>query len=82
MVLPMRRATTAAATPTMRWLLTDGEIGNEQQPFDTISVMRGCSRVFMVGIGSAPNSFPMTRTASSALSPRRSAEQVESACAP
>jgi len=43
--------------------LTDGEIGNEQQLFDVISAMRGRSRIFMVGIGSAPNSFLMTRAA-------------------
>lgn len=43
--------------------LTDGAIGNEQQLFDTISTMRGRSRVFMVGIGSAPNSFLMSRAA-------------------
>jgi Ca-activated chloride channel family protein len=43
--------------------LTDGEIGNEQQLFDTITAMRGRSRVFMVGIGSAPNSYLMTRAA-------------------
>ncbi len=43
--------------------LTDGEIGNEQQLFDTIAAMRGRSRVYMVGIGSAPNSFLMTRAA-------------------
>jgi Ca-activated chloride channel family protein len=43
--------------------LTDGEIGNEQQLFDTITAMRGRSRVFMVGIGSAPNTFLMTRAA-------------------
>jgi Ca-activated chloride channel family protein len=43
--------------------LTDGEIGNEQQLFDTIAAMRGRSRIFMVGIGSAPNSFLMTRAA-------------------
>lgn len=43
--------------------LTDGEIGNERQLFDTITVMRGRSRIFMVGIGSAPNSFLMTRAA-------------------
>ena len=43
--------------------LTDGEIGNEQELFDTIAGMRGRSRVFMVGIGSAPNSFLMTRAA-------------------
>jgi Ca-activated chloride channel family protein len=43
--------------------LTDGAIGNEQQLFDTLSAMRGRSRVFMVGIGSAPNTFLMTRAA-------------------
>jgi Vault protein inter-alpha-trypsin domain/von Willebrand factor type A domain len=43
--------------------LTDGAIGNEQQLFDTITAMRGRSRVFMVGIGSAPNTFLMTRAA-------------------
>jgi Ca-activated chloride channel family protein len=43
--------------------LTDGEIGNEKELFETIVAMRGRSRVFMVGIGSAPNSFLMTRAA-------------------
>ncbi len=43
--------------------LTDGSIGNEQQMFDMIGKGRGRSRVFMVGIGSAPNSFLMTRMA-------------------
>ena len=43
--------------------LTDGAIGNEQQLFETISALRGRSRVFMVGIGSAPNTFLMTRAA-------------------
>jgi Ca-activated chloride channel family protein len=43
--------------------LTDGAIGNEQQLFDTIAAMRGRSRVFMVGIGSAPNTYLMTRAA-------------------
>jgi len=43
--------------------LTDGAIGNEQQLFDTITSMRGRTRVFMVGIGSAPNTFLMTRAA-------------------
>jgi Ca-activated chloride channel homolog len=41
--------------------LTDGEIGNEEQLFETINSMRGRSRVFMVGIGSAPNTYLMTR---------------------
>lgn len=43
--------------------LTDGEIGNEQQLFETISALRGRSRIFMVGIGSAPNTYLMTRAA-------------------
>lgn len=43
--------------------LTDGAIGNEQEMFDVLSAMRGRSRVFMVGIGSAPNSSLMTRAA-------------------
>ena len=43
--------------------LTDGAIGNEQQLFDTISAGRGRSRIFMVGIGSAPNSYLMNRAA-------------------
>lgn len=43
--------------------LTDGEVGNEQQLLALIGEMRGRSRVFMVGIGSAPNSFLMTRAA-------------------
>src|SRR5262249_39147815 len=38
-------------------------IGNEQQLFETIAAMRGRSRLYMVGIGSAPNSFLMTRAA-------------------
>jgi Ca-activated chloride channel family protein len=43
--------------------LTDGEIGDEQGLFDAISAGRGRSRVFMVGIGSAPNTFLMSRAA-------------------
>src|SRR6185437_10648376 len=37
--------------------LTDGAIGNEQQLFETINALRGRSRIFMVGIGSAPNTY-------------------------
>ncbi|MBA2397500.1 MAG: marine proteobacterial sortase target protein [Bradyrhizobium sp.] len=43
--------------------LTDGAIGNEQQLFETISALRGRSRIFMVGIGSAPNTYLMARAA-------------------
>ena len=41
--------------------LTDGAIGNENQLFEAIETRRGDARVFTVGIGSAPNSFFMTR---------------------
>jgi Ca-activated chloride channel family protein len=68
MVPAMRAALTdrsASDANTLRQVvfLTDGAIGNEQQLFDTITGMRGRSRVFMVGIGSAPNSFLMNRAA-------------------
>jgi Ca-activated chloride channel homolog len=43
--------------------ITDGAIGNEEQLFSTIAQGRGRSRIFMVGIGSAPNSYLMTRAA-------------------
>jgi Ca-activated chloride channel family protein len=56
-------ATGEASTVRQVVFLTDGAIGNEQQLFDTITAMRGRSRVFMIGIGSAPNTFLMTRAA-------------------
>ncbi|GEO98074.1 marine proteobacterial sortase target protein [Methylobacterium haplocladii] len=43
--------------------LTDGAIGNEDQIFSAISAGRGRSRLFMVGIGSAPNGHLMTHAA-------------------
>ncbi len=43
--------------------ITDGAIGNEQELFSAIAQGRGRSRVFTVGIGSAPNSFFMNRAA-------------------
>ena len=68
MVPAMRAALTDHATGEANHVrqvvfLTDGAIGNEQQLFDTLTAMRGRSRVFMVGIGSAPNTFLMTRAA-------------------
>lgn len=60
--------------------LTDGAIGNEQQLFETITAMRGRSRVFMVGIGSAPNTYLMTGAAElgrGAFTHIGSVEQVE-----
>ncbi|MDK4716257.1 marine proteobacterial sortase target protein [Rhizobium sp. CNPSo 4039] len=43
--------------------LTDGEVSNEQQLLDAIAKLRGRSRIFMVGIGSAPNTYLMSRAA-------------------
>ncbi|CAN5287804.1 marine proteobacterial sortase target protein [soil metagenome] len=68
MVPAMRAALTDDASDVPDMLrqvvfLTDGAIGNEQQLFDTITALRGRSRVFMVGIGSAPNTYLMTRAA-------------------
>ncbi len=68
MVPPMKAALSDRRGENAHYLrqvvfLTDGEIGNEQELFDTIATMRGRSRVFMVGIGSAPNTFLMTRAA-------------------
>jgi Ca-activated chloride channel family protein len=43
--------------------LTDGQIGNETELFTTIQDRLGDSRLFTVGIGSAPNSYFMRRAA-------------------
>lgn len=43
--------------------MTDGSVGNEQALFDLIRYQIGESRLFTVGIGSAPNSHFMQRAA-------------------
>lgn len=43
--------------------LTDGAVGNEDELLRTIHKRLGDSRLFTVGIGSAPNSYFMTRAA-------------------
>jgi Ca-activated chloride channel family protein len=43
--------------------LTDGAIGNETELFELITQRLGDSRLFTVGIGSAPNGYFMTRAA-------------------
>ncbi len=43
--------------------LTDGSVGNEEQLFGIIEAKLEDSRLFTVGIGSAPNSYFMTRAA-------------------
>ncbi len=51
--------------PTLRQVifLTDGAIGNERELFEAVKQNKGRSRIFTVGIGSAPNSFFMSRAA-------------------
>ncbi len=44
--------------------LTDGCVGNEDELFTLIKKRLGDSRLFTIGIGSAPNSYFMTRAAS------------------
>jgi Ca-activated chloride channel homolog len=51
-----------------RWLdqivfITDGSVGNETALFELIEQQLADSRLFTVGIGSAPNSYFMTRAA-------------------
>lgn len=43
--------------------LTDGQVGNEDELFKLIRARLGDSRLFTVGIGSAPNSHFMTKAA-------------------
>jgi Ca-activated chloride channel family protein len=43
--------------------LTDGNLSNEKEMMATIAAKGGRSRIFMVGIGSAPNNFLMHRMA-------------------
>ncbi|KPK00031.1 MAG: hypothetical protein AMJ60_02945 [Desulfobacterales bacterium SG8_35] len=43
--------------------LTDGSVGNEQQLFEIVRERLGDSRLFTVGIGSAPNSYLMRNIA-------------------
>jgi Ca-activated chloride channel homolog len=43
--------------------LTDGSVGNEQQLFEIIRKKLGDSRLFTIGIGSAPNSYFMSKAA-------------------
>ncbi|MGZ8416414.1 MAG: marine proteobacterial sortase target protein [Methyloceanibacter sp.] len=68
-MLPALKAALQDATPDdatrLRQVvfLTDGSVGNEAQLFEEIASNRGRSRLFTVGIGSAPNSFFMTRAA-------------------
>jgi Ca-activated chloride channel family protein len=68
-ILPALRAALADATPNddtrLRQvvLLTDGAVGNEDQLLQEVGRSLGRSRVFTIGIGSAPNSYLMEHVA-------------------
>ena len=67
-MLPALRAALVDPTPAdgrVRQLIfmTDGSISNEAEMLEAIGRSRGRSRVFMIGIGSAPNSLLMSRMA-------------------
>ena len=67
-MLPALRAALVDPTPAdarVRQLIfmTDGAISNEAEMLEAIGGARGRSRVFMIGIGSAPNSLLMSRMA-------------------
>ena len=66
-MLPALRAALAAGEehPSVRQVvfITDGAVGNEAQLFQTIRQFLGKSRLFTVGIGSAPNSHFMSKAA-------------------
>ena len=67
-MLPALEAALVDPTPAdgrVRQLIfvTDGEISNEAAMLEALGRSRGRSRVFMIGIGSAPNSLLMSRMA-------------------
>ncbi len=66
-MLPAMRAALIGASPSglLRQVVfvTDGAVGNEQALFETVTRHVGDSRLFTVGIGSAPNALFMRRAA-------------------
>jgi Ca-activated chloride channel family protein len=68
-MLPALKAALVDATPNDEQgvrqviFLTDGDLSNEKDMMAEIAAHGGRSRVFMVGIGSAPNNFLMRRMA-------------------
>ena len=69
--------------------MTDGAVGNESALFDYIRRHLGKSRLFTVGIGSAPNGYFMKKAAAAGRgtytyigTPRRSAGEDERALYP
>ncbi|QIR14811.1 marine proteobacterial sortase target protein [Shewanella aestuarii] len=64
-LMPKQQESFSSTTPALRQVIfiTDGAVSNEAQLFEQISYQLGESRLFTVGIGSAPNSHFMRRAA-------------------
>jgi len=63
--LPLTQASLSASKKQLRQVIfiTDGSISNEQQLFSIIEKQLGPTRLFTIGIGSAPNSYFMRKAA-------------------
>jgi Ca-activated chloride channel family protein len=66
-ILPALKMALKDAAPSSHFrqiiFLTDGQVGNEDELFDVIRSQLGRSRLFTIGIGSAPNSHFMRKAA-------------------
>lgn len=66
-ILPALRVALRGSAPATHVrqviFLTDGQVGNEEELFDVIRAQLGQSRLFTIGIGSAPNSHFMRKAA-------------------
>ncbi len=66
-ILPALKMALKGAAPSTHLrqviFLTDGQVGNEDELFDMIRGQLGRSRLFTIGIGSAPNSHFMRKAA-------------------
>jgi Ca-activated chloride channel family protein len=66
-ILPALKMALKGAAPSSHLrqviFLTDGQVGNEDELFEVIRAQLGTSRLFTIGIGSAPNSHFMRKAA-------------------
>jgi Ca-activated chloride channel family protein len=66
-ILPALKIALKGSAPTSHLrqviFLTDGQVGNEDELFEVIRTQLGTSRLFTIGIGSAPNSHFMRKAA-------------------
>ena len=66
-ILPALKMALKGAAPSTHLrqviFLTDGQVGNEEELFEAVRTQLGPSRLFTIGIGSAPNSHFMRKAA-------------------